>query len=320
MTSHLTAYQLAMQLFSECGIPSFPVLLSQDQNGKWQKQPLVKWGVVTRDTCPGDFNWRGANAIGVPMGRRSGLFTFDVDSYKAGCAFDAWAEKHVLPPTRTHGTTSGGRHLIYRMPNGIDLGNHAPKVHGLDVRGLGGFIVWADTLGRYSVIDPRNPETMPRSVIDELSALNAGAGRSVHDAELPRLNYVDDVKLKPKLEALLADPLRWRLLGQRFSGVTVGLKDKSRSSMDMSVAHLLAKAGFDYDEITLILLQYFPHGKAGRDGWTDAVERECCRCAWRAVRQREESRKAIIEDMKARSHSFARLVAIRKMNMAARAK
>lgn len=301
MSDILSAYQLALLVHHDHAVPAFPVRLSADAAGKWQKNPLVKWGSVTRDTPPGEFNWGGANAVGVPMGQRSGLFAFDVDSYKEGCAYDGWAQKHELPPTRTHGTTSGGRHLIYRMPEGIDFGNRAPKVQGLDVRGTGGFIVWADTLGRYTVIDPRDPAAMPQSVIDELAALNAGAGRNVRDAAPPQLSYLDEQAYLPKLQAVLADPFRWRSLRLRFSGVMDGLKDRTRSAMDMSAAHLLAQAGFSYDEIVMILLRHFPHGKAERDGWTDAVERECCRCAWRAVRQRDEKREAFIKELMARA-------------------
>ena len=86
MADRPTAYQLAADLWDRSGIPSFPVLLAQDEDGKWLKKPLVKWGGVTRDTHPSEFNWGGANAVGVPMGRRSGLFAFDVDSYKPPAA------------------------------------------------------------------------------------------------------------------------------------------------------------------------------------------------------------------------------------------
>ena len=164
MADRPTAYQLAADLWDRSGIPSFPVLLAQDEDGKWLKKPLVKWGGVTRDTHPSEFNWGGANAVGVPMGRRSGLFAFDLDEYKPQSAASEWVKKHGLPPTRTHGTTSGGRHLIYQMPPSLSLGNSAPKVHGLDVRGDGGFIVWTDTLGRYSVVDDRAPAALPQLV------------------------------------------------------------------------------------------------------------------------------------------------------------
>ncbi|WP_371038931.1 bifunctional DNA primase/polymerase [Rhodosalinus sp. FB01] len=288
MSDRPTAYQLAADLWDRFGIPSFPVLLAQDETGKWQKKPLVKWGAVTPDTQPGEFNWGGTNAVGVPMGRRSNLFAFDVDSYKPGCAYDEWASGHELPPTRTHGTTSGGRHLIYQMPPCLSLGNSAPKVQGLDVRGDGGFIVWTDTLGRYSVIDDRAPAALPRPVINLLIELNAGKGRILRDTEVPDPKYVGDTDLLPKLRSLLGDPLRNCDLVNRFRGGTSGLKDKSRSSMDMSVAGLLSRAGFSYDEIVTTLLRHFQHGKAGRDGWTDAVEREVCRCAHKAVTQRDE--------------------------------
>ena len=90
------------------------------------------------------------------------------------------------------------------------------------------------------------------------------------------------------------------------------MKDKSRSSMDMSAAQLLAQAGFSYDEIAMILLRHFPYGKAGRDGWTDAVERECCRCAWRAVSQRQENQQKNVLAMQENSKKLAKLLISRK--------
>lgn len=179
----VTAYQLAVELWQETGLPSFPVDLYSDGE-KLQKKPKVKWGGVTLDSHPGDFNWRGANAVGVPSGERSGLIVLDLDSYKEGTGDLAlWLQKHDIdlsdPGTRMHRTASGGTHLIYRMPEGHDLGNHAPTVHGLDVRGNGGFFVWADTQGRYSVVHDRSPAELPQSVLSELVAANEGRGRIV---------------------------------------------------------------------------------------------------------------------------------------------
>ena len=98
MSNRPTAYRLADQLHEELGIPSFPVLLAQDEAGKWQKRPLVKWGGVTRTTGPGEFNWRRATAVGVPMGSRSGLFAFDLDldSYKPKTKAAQWVQAQGL--------------------------------------------------------------------------------------------------------------------------------------------------------------------------------------------------------------------------------
>ncbi len=290
------AYQVARQVHEDHAVPVFPVKLSLEDTGKWQKTPLLKWGSTSGH--PDDVPWNGANAVGVPMGQRSGLLAIDLDTYKDGSEAEAWVEKHDLPVTRTHRTASGGRHLIFRLPEGSDFGNKAPKVPGLDVRGSGGYIVWADTGGLYLVEVDMAPAVLPASVCDELAALQSRSSL-LDDRDLPPWTIVDIEALEARLDAALLDPLRPEL-ARRFNGSVEGLSDRSASARDMSVAGLLAPRGFTYSEIVTVLLEYFPHGTAAREDRPEQIlERAAKRCAARAVLQVQDRDAKRMEAMQA---------------------
>ena len=96
---------------------------------------------------------------------------FDVDPAEGSEATLAKyaAEGRVLPPTRTHGTPSGGRHLLYLAPPGTrggKLGN------GLMLRGAGSYLLVPPSVidGRtYTVLDDRPPVELPGWVLAELA-------------------------------------------------------------------------------------------------------------------------------------------------------
>lgn len=298
MTDRKTAFEIACALHDETGLPVFPVRLSRAAEGRWQKIPLVKWGSISGD--PRELVWQGASAIGVPMGSRSGLIAIDLDDYKDGAEADQWLRTHHVPSTRTHSTASGGRHLIFQLPRGQEFGNKAPPVNGLDIRGNGGYIVWADVAGRYGVLDDTPPTLLPASICAELLALQSThSGKSrynapLSDADLPDFQHVSPTDLIRKLEAALNN-VSDKSLSARFSGNTDGLKDGSMSAMDMAVASLLAARGFGFNEIVQTLLTHFQYGTARRDGWTEKTERGAMRCAARALRCQETRREAQLE-------------------------
>ncbi|MCE5972607.1 bifunctional DNA primase/polymerase [Sinirhodobacter sp. WL0062] len=283
MRPEMTGYQLACKIHDDFGVPVFPVLISQSDTGKWNKKPLVKWSQVSGD--PRELNWAGANAVGVPTGQRSGLLVIDLDDYKPGSEARAWVDQRQCPATRVHGTTSGGQHWIYRLPAAVQLGNRASIVPGLDTRGNGGFIVWGDVEARYRVLDDRMPTELPKALCEELRGPKANTGSPLSDARLPDFGYVSEDALDAKLARLLAHP-EGAALRARFEGGIKGLTDTSASGRDMSVAALLARHRFSYDEIVLTLLVRFPHGVAARDGWDDRTERLAKRCAFRATEER----------------------------------
>lgn len=135
------------------------------------KRPLTANGFkdATRDPVAARqmFSRPGAVMIGMPTGTASGLVVVDVD-VKNGAQGDAWLQENAgrLPPTRTHKTRSGGLHLLFRIPAGVEIRNSASRVApGVDVRGQGGYIVVPPSPG-YSVADGTEPAEMPDWLID----------------------------------------------------------------------------------------------------------------------------------------------------------
>lgn len=83
--------------------------------------------------------------VGVATGKPSGFVVLDVDPDKGG--FESLAELGTLPFTPTQRTGSGGLHLLFALPEGVDVRNSAGKLGpGLDVRGTGGQIVVAPSV------------------------------------------------------------------------------------------------------------------------------------------------------------------------------
>jgi hypothetical protein len=82
---------------------------------------------------------RPSSNIGIATGAASGIFVVDVDRIEA---LEELRRDHgLLPETLEQRTGSGGRHLVFRYPAGIKIGNRAGLLEGLDARGDGGYIV-----------------------------------------------------------------------------------------------------------------------------------------------------------------------------------
>ena len=149
-------------LAASLGLPVFPC----EEN----KRPIVaRWPEVASRDQPEIlrmFAPASATMIGVPTGSASGLIVIDVD-VKNGAQGDAWLQENAdaLPPTRTHRTRSGGLHLVFRQPDGVEIRNSASRVApGVDVRGSGGYVIWPGSPG-YAVADASEPAEMPRWLI-----------------------------------------------------------------------------------------------------------------------------------------------------------
>lgn len=158
----------------------------------------------------------------------------DVDPRHGGDdSLQALEEEHgPLPETCRSITGSGGQHIFFRPPPGVEIRNSAGDLApGLDIRGIGGYIVAPSSLhasGRYyewSVDhhpDEVPPAPMPVWMVAALSQPKAGTGR---------------------------DPSYWRKLVTE--GVTEGDRNKSLTSLtghllrryvDPEVAHQLVQA------------------------------------------------------------------------------
>lgn len=95
------------------------------------KRPLVKaWPTAAERTEPKP-SWP---LVGVPTGITFSVLDIDLDGL-------SWLASATLPPTRTHITRSGGRHLLFRHREGLRT-SKGQIAQGVDVRGEGGFVVW----------------------------------------------------------------------------------------------------------------------------------------------------------------------------------
>jgi len=112
---------------------------------KDKKPPLVKEWQNKATTDPTIIHewltkWADAN-IGIATGRETGWFVLDIDGGRGSESLIALeAEIGPLPETREARTGSGGRHLLFKMPE-RDIRNQQGFRPGLDIRGDGGYIV-----------------------------------------------------------------------------------------------------------------------------------------------------------------------------------
>jgi Bifunctional DNA primase/polymerase, N-terminal len=109
--------------------------------------------------------------IGVPTGDKFVVVDLDLQHEDAQRWYDS--NRTRLPLTRAHVTRSGGRHLLFKPP----LGNgESPPIscsvgklaRGVDVRGLGGYIIWWPACG-LEVLHGEALAEMPEWLIAELS-------------------------------------------------------------------------------------------------------------------------------------------------------
>jgi hypothetical protein len=143
---------------AKLGLPVFPC----GEN----KRPITETGFKAATPDPDSivemFARQGAELIGVPTGAASGLVVIDIDIRDNRTGMDWLDANHdALPETRTHKTRSGGLHLLFRIPEGVEIRNSAGRIApGVDVRGEGGYVIFPPSPG-YQIADPTGPAEMP---------------------------------------------------------------------------------------------------------------------------------------------------------------
>ncbi|RJP75714.1 MAG: DUF3987 domain-containing protein [Candidatus Zixiibacteriota bacterium] len=129
-----------------CGNPTCP------SPGKHPLAELVRHGVHDSSTDPavlrGWWSTHPQANVGVATGQRSGFFALDVDMPDGEDSLKRLEEQNgPLPETVEQATGKGGRHLLFKMPEGTELRNSTGRLGAnLDIRGEGGYIVVAPSV------------------------------------------------------------------------------------------------------------------------------------------------------------------------------
>ena len=148
---------VAVQLAGR-GIPVFPLAMGS-------KVPMPKsngFHDASTDCDVARARWIAhphAN-IGIATGARSGIWVLDIDPKHGGNqSLASLMDQHGRPPaTVSVHTPSGGLHLWFRCPAGLNIRNSAGRVgQGIDVRGEGGYVVCPPSVlsngGRYRWVE-----------------------------------------------------------------------------------------------------------------------------------------------------------------------
>jgi hypothetical protein len=123
--------------------------------------------------------------VGAVTGKASRIVVVDIDP-KHGGTMEAVTElAGEKISTRTHKTYSGGSHLLFRYPDGVDhIGNSVGKLApGIDVRADGGYIVApSSVIGgvQYEVVNWEEVSELPARLLNRLLPI---------DRDVPKTHY-----------------------------------------------------------------------------------------------------------------------------------
>jgi hypothetical protein len=200
--------------------------------------------------------WPDAN-IGIAAGR-SGILTFDLDSYKDDYEGDKLLEPADIE-TVTSLTGSGGSHLIYTLPpDALYTNARGALPRGIDIRAHGGQFVappsihpsgrayqWELEYGPHEI----EPLPLPTHIA---AILDAHKGAQL----APPKFSADETLDKPALD-------RWQLSQRVRLAIETAPTVGKRSELDQSVISALIMAGASNDEIRAVF-EHYPIGAQGK--------------------------------------------------------
>ena len=175
----------AAELYASFGIPVIPCNWNPNNDGAIKKYPLLGEGglyLATTDLKQIQKWWNQwpEALIGVPMGRRVGMWAVDADSKEkkgdvdgVGAWFDLVAEHDPgSAVTRAHKTGTEGLHFLYLWDDNRFVG--CPTMKGIgEVKGEGGYVIFPPSrytlngkILSYSVSQDIEPEPAPDWLYD----------------------------------------------------------------------------------------------------------------------------------------------------------
>jgi DNA-binding MarR family transcriptional regulator/uncharacterized protein (UPF0335 family) len=200
--------------------------------------------------------WPTAN-LGLAVGK-SGLVTFDLDSYKEVYGDDGDLFTLAAKQTVTQLSGRGGEHLFYRTDKAYTNANNTLPP-GIDIRGAGGMVVLAPSIhpcgnqyqweDGYSIFE-YEPKPLPAA----LAAILDAAQQNSAPAALAKFTAVTTER---------PDLIRWRLSKAVRELINAPGCVGTRSENDMKVVTALVYAGATPDDI-LAVFQHYPIGTQGK--------------------------------------------------------
>ena len=97
--------------------------------------------------------------------------------------------------TLTVTTQSGGRHVYYKMPEGIPSFNHTHALEGLDLKGYGGYVLLPESpgqFGKYEFLNLTEIREIPEPLLKWILQLK---GSAPGEPKIPEAQDVDDSQI-----------------------------------------------------------------------------------------------------------------------------
>ena len=250
--------QLAIKL------PVFPcrrtpeeILVRGEKKLAKAKSPLNPHGFLEASQDPNRirawWNRFPESLVGVPTGKLTRLIVIDYDEYKADEPSREWFMAHALElaSTRVHSTLSGGRHYVFRAPegqeyrSGVGVFLQGAQRNAIDIRAEGGYIIYWPLHGG-SVTGDLAP--LPAGLIDE---------RKIEARDLQPLPTVTPLKWSRDRRTLVdllpfldpADYDLWMRAGMAISLASAGSDDGFTLWHDWSSGEITGECPSNYSGV-----------------------------------------------------------------------
>lgn len=234
-----------------CAVIPLHFMTKKPVDGDWYSKGMRAEDEVRKIFGNGEYN------MGVLTGSASGFVAVDFDGDKGMEAYRKWVMDGKLPATVEVSSGNGGKHLYYKLPDGVMFGNRVGNsaispCRKVDVKCEGGFVVGAGSVhpnGGVYVAD-RGIEfgmaDIPQWLEDRLWELDASS------------SAIRNMKFEVEIRDVEPDREKIALLVHKEPQVSIyigSLKgDKSASEYDMSLANICARNGYTPQEVVDLIV------------------------------------------------------------------